>query len=86
MYTFRMTQTLSFRADNSLAEELDFAAAEAGVPRSALLNRALRELLYRLRCERDAEKYALNPLDASEIATWPNEAWPDDNTNWNEVF
>jgi hypothetical protein len=85
-YTERMTQTLSFRAEASLAEELDAAAFEAGVPRSDLLNQAVREFLYRLRCERDAERYALHPLTATETAAWPNEAWPDDDTDWNEVF
>lgn len=81
-----MTRTLSFRADISLAEELDAAAASAGVHRSELLNRAVRELLYRLRCERDAEQYAVHPLTPAEAAAWPNEAWPDDDTDWAEVF
>ena len=85
-YTDRMTQTLSFRAEPSLAEELDAAAAEAGVARSDLLNQAVRQFLYRLRCERDAERYALHPLTAAETAAWPNEAWPDDDTDWTEVF
>jgi predicted transcriptional regulator len=81
-----MTQTLSFRAEASLAEELDIAAAAAGLPRSDLLNQAVREFLYRLRCERDAERYALHPLTAAETTAWPNEAWPDDDTDWAEVF
>jgi predicted transcriptional regulator len=81
-----MTQALSFRADASLAQELDAAAAEAGVPRSDLLNRAVREFLYRLRCERDAERYTLQPLTAAETTAWPNEAWSDDDTDWTEVF
>ncbi len=86
LYTDCMTQALSFRADASLAEELDAAAAAAGVPRSDLLNQAVREFLYRLRCERDAERYALQPLTAAETRTWPNEAWPDEDTDWTEVF
>ncbi|MFN0091747.1 MAG: ribbon-helix-helix protein, CopG family [Acidimicrobiales bacterium] len=81
-----MTQTLSFRAEASVAEELDAAATEAGVPRSELLNQAVREFLYRRRCERDAERYALHPLTAAETAAWPNEAWLDDDTDWTEVF
>lgn len=84
MHTDRMTQALSFRADASLAEELD--AAAAGVPRSDLLNQAVREFLYRRRCERDAERYRLHPLTAAETAAWPNEAWPDKDTDWAEVF
>ena len=85
-YTDRMTQALSFRADASLAEELDAAAAEAGVSRSDLLNQAVREFLYRLRCERDAERYAIRPLTPAESAAWPNEAWPDEDTDWAEMF
>ena len=81
-----MTQALSFRADASLAEELDAAAAEAGVSRSDLLNRAVREFLYRLRCERDAERYAIRPLTAAETAVWPNETWLHDDTDWAEMF
>ena len=81
-----MTQALSFRADASLTDELDAAAADAGVPRSDLLNQAVREFLYRLRCERDAERYALHPLTAAETTPWPNEAWPDEDTDWTEVF
>jgi hypothetical protein len=48
-HTDRMTQVLSFWADASLAKELDAEAAIAGVPRSDLLNQAVREFLYRLR-------------------------------------
>lgn len=81
-----MTQTLSFRAEASLAEELDAAAASAGVSRSDLLNQAAREFLYRLRCERDADRYALHPLTTAETAPWPNEAWPDDGADWEDVF
>lgn len=81
-----MTLTLSFRADARLAAELDEAAAAAGVARSDLLNQALRELLYRLRCERDAAKYVEQPLTSAESAVWPNEAWPDEDTDWSEVF
>jgi metal-responsive CopG/Arc/MetJ family transcriptional regulator len=73
-----MEQRLSFRAEESVARELDAAAVEAGVPRSDLLNRAVREFLYRLRCERDAERYAASPLTAAETVAWPNEAWPED--------
>jgi predicted transcriptional regulator len=81
-----MTQTLSFRAESALANELDAVAAEAGVPRSDLLNQAVREFLYRLRCERDAQRYVLQPLTVGETTPWPNEAWPDDDTDWSEVF
>lgn len=85
-YADRMTQTLSFRAEASLAEELDAAAAAAGVSRSDLLNRAVREFLYRIRCEDDANRYLVNPLTTAESAPWPNEAWPDDDVDWEDVF
>lgn len=81
-----MTRTLSFRAEESVAEALDTAAAAAGVPRSDLLNQAVREYLYRLRCEHDVELYDLYPLTAAETAAWPNEAWPDDEADWTGVF
>ena len=81
-----MTVTLSFRADVALAEELAAAAAADGVARSDLLNQAVREFLSRRRCELDAERYALQPLTAAEIAPWPNEAWPDDDSDWTGVF
>jgi len=56
--------------------------------RSDLLNRALRELLYRMRCERDAEVYARMPLTGDEVAAWDSEVWPSDETgtDWSEVF
>lgn len=81
-----MTQALSFRADASLAGELDAAAAAAGVSRSDLLNQAVRQFLYRLRCERHVGRYALYPLTAAETAAWPNEVWPDEDTDWTKVF
>ena len=83
-----MTTTLSFRAEEQLAAALDAEAARSGVARSDLLNRAVREMLYRLQCERDAEVYARMPLTEDEIVTWGSEAWPTDDaaTNWSEVF
>lgn len=81
-----MTVMLSFRTDPSVVSELDAAAAEAGVARSDLLNRAVRELLYRMRCERDAERYSISPLNASEIDVWTHEARSESDTDWAEVF
>lgn len=59
--------------------------------RSDLLDRAARERLYRLRCERDAERHALHPLSTAETTPWPNETWrnetwPDDDIDWEDVF
>jgi metal-responsive CopG/Arc/MetJ family transcriptional regulator len=83
-----MTTMLSFRADEQLAAALDAEVARSGLARSELLNRALRELLYRLRCERDVEVYARMPLTEDEVAEWSSEAWTTDDadTDWSEVF
>ena len=50
--------------------------------------RGLRELIYRSRCERDAEVYARVPLTDAEVAAWGSEVWADDEagTDWSEVF
>ena len=83
-----MTMMLSFRADEALVAELDAEAARAGVARSELLSRAVRELLYRLRCERDAEIYDRIPVVRTDRTGWDNEVWPDadDGADWVEVF
>jgi predicted transcriptional regulator len=83
-----MTTTLSFRAEERLAAALDAEAARSGLARSDLLNRAVREMLYRLQCERDAEIYARMPLTEDEVAVWASEAWAEDDTatDWSEVF
>ena len=81
-----MTTMLSFRADERLAAALDAETARSGRARSELLNQALRDLLYRVRCERDAEAYVRQPQTVEELAPWSTEAWPDDDTDWAEVF
>lgn len=50
------------------------------------MERAVKELLYRLACERDAKIYARIPLTAEEIGPWPSEVWAKDDTDWNAVF
>lgn len=75
--------TLSFRADDALAARLDRVARETGSSRSELLNRALRELLYRLACERDAEIYEREPLTADELVAPSAQVWPgSDDAPW----
>ncbi len=81
-----MTVTLSFRADESLAKALDAEAVQSGITRSDLLNQAVRGHLYRLRCQRDAELYAQQPLTTAEVSEWPNEEWLNDDTDWTKVF
>ena len=83
-----MTTMLSFRADEELVTALDAETTRLGLARSELLTRAVRELLYRMRCERDAEIYARVPLTPDETAGWASEAWAEDEprTDWSEVF
>ncbi len=39
-----------------------------------------------MRCERDAERYSISPLNASEIDVWTHEARSESDTDWAEVF
>ena len=50
------------------------------------LNQAVREFLYHRRCEHDADRSSLLPLTPARTADWPNEVWPEEDTNWAEVF
>ena len=81
-----MTVALSFRADEELAAALAGEAERSDSTKSELIVRAVREMLYRLACERDAEIYDRIPLTDDEKAPWPNEVWADDDTDWNAVF
>jgi len=80
--------TVSFRADDATIAALEAEAERAGASKSELLLRAVREFLYRLACERDADLYGRAPLTESETELWLAEAWVDDapGTDWNEVF
>jgi predicted transcriptional regulator len=44
---------VSFRTEQAVLVELDHFAEIRGTTRSALINQALREMLYRFACERD---------------------------------
>ena len=83
-----MTTTLSFRADDRLAESLENEVSRSGSTRSEVLAAALRAYLYRLACERDADLYEKLPLTVVEQGEWVTETWLDDKvgTDWNEVF
>ncbi|MDY7104347.1 MAG: ribbon-helix-helix domain-containing protein [Actinomycetota bacterium] len=75
--------TLSFRVDEKLVTELDRLSTETGATRSALLNRALRELLYRAACERDARAYERQPLSTDELISPSAQVWPEgDDAAW----
>jgi Ribbon-helix-helix protein, copG family len=81
-----MTVSLSFQADDKLAAALESEAALSGKSASELMERAVRDLLYRLACERDAEIYARIPLTSEEMTPWPSQVWAKDETDWNAVF
>jgi predicted transcriptional regulator len=81
-----MTVSLSFRAEERLAAALESEASRSGKSKSELMERAVKELLYRLACERDAEIYAQIPQTAEEMGPWPSEVWAEDDTDWNAVF
>ena len=80
--------TVSFRADDATVAALGVEAERAGSTKSELLLRAVREFLYRLACEREADLYGRVPLTQAESEAWPAEAWIDDapGTDWNSVF
>jgi predicted transcriptional regulator len=72
-----MTTTLSFRVEERLADELDRVAEQTGSNRSKLLDRALRDLLYRLACERDADAYEMQPFTGDEVPAPMAQVWPE---------
>lgn len=88
LYTDRMTTTVSFRADDRVVQALDAEATRSGTTKSELLVQAVKELLYRLACERDAQTYARIPLTPQETTGWSNEQWIEDEpgTDWATVF
>ncbi len=83
-----MTTTVSFRADDRVVQALDAEATRSGTTKSELLVQAVKELLYRLACERDAQTYARIPLTPQETTGWSNEQWIEDEpgTDWATVF
>ncbi|MCU4187268.1 ribbon-helix-helix domain-containing protein [Acidiferrimicrobium sp. IK] len=74
---------LSFRVEQSDADQVQVWAARLGIDRSELLRDALRRELLRLAGENDAAIWSAYPLDDSEqslaaIADWgPAEDWSD---------
>jgi predicted transcriptional regulator len=74
---------LSFRVDDSDADQVQVWATRLGIDRSELLRDALRRQLLRLASEDDAVTWGDNPLDEGEqslaaIADWgPAEDWSD---------
>ena len=68
--------------------EFEAEAKTSGLTKTQLLHEAIRDLLYRRACERDAELYAALPLRREETKLWATETWPKDEpgTDWEAVF
>ncbi len=67
-YTVRMTTPVTLRVPDDLLAQLDALVPEVHPSRSEALRRALELYLYRVACERDADRYAAQPLTEAEIA------------------
>lgn len=67
-YTQRMTTPVTLRVPDELLAQLDELVPERHPSRSEALRRALELYLYRVACERDADRYAEQPLTEAEIA------------------
>lgn len=63
-----MTTQIAVRIDDDLVEALDRLGDGAGHTRSEVIRAALKDYVYRAACERDAERYAAQPLTDDELA------------------
>lgn len=75
-------KTVQVNLEEPLIEEVDRAAAELGVSRSAFTREALRSALARLRTrareERHRSGYRQHPVEPGELERWEKEqVWPD---------
>lgn len=68
LYTQRMTTPVTLRVPDELLTQLDALVPAVHPSRSEALRRALELYLYRVACERDAERYAAQPLTEAEVA------------------
>lgn len=59
---------LAVRVPRSLVEELDALVPSVHVTRAEAVRSAVESYLYRLACERDAQRYAEQPLTDDELA------------------
>lgn len=67
-YTDRMTTPVTLRVPDDLLAQLDALVPAVHPSRSEALRRALELYLYRVACERDADRYAAQPLTEAELA------------------
>ncbi len=59
---------LAVRVPNELIKELDALVPQLHATRAEAVRAAVETYLYRLACERDAQRYADTPLDNAELA------------------
>ncbi len=59
---------LAIRVPNELVEALDRLVPERHATRAEAVRAAVEAYLYRVACERDAQRYAANPLTNDELA------------------
>ena len=67
-YTDCMTTPVTLRVPDDLLAELDALVPSVHPSRSEALRRALELYLYRVACERDAERYSAVPLTDTDVA------------------
>ncbi|MBA2317936.1 MAG: ribbon-helix-helix protein, CopG family [Euzebyales bacterium] len=67
---------LAVRVPNELVEALDRLVPERHATRAEAVRAAVEDYLYRVACERDAQRYAEQPLTDNELAlTDDPDAW-----------
>ncbi|MGH3931168.1 MAG: ribbon-helix-helix domain-containing protein [Pseudonocardiaceae bacterium] len=67
---------LAIRMPSEIIRELDALVPELHATRTEAVRAAIQTYLYRLACERDAQRYANTPLDDTELALADSpEAW-----------
>jgi Arc/MetJ-type ribon-helix-helix transcriptional regulator len=59
---------LAVRVPRSLVDELDALVPELHATRAEAVRSAVESYVYRLACERDAQRYAEQPLTDDELA------------------
>jgi metal-responsive CopG/Arc/MetJ family transcriptional regulator len=71
-----MTTQIAIRLPDGLVKELDTLVPDTHRSRSEAIRRSIELYLYRLESERDAERYARQPLSDAELSLADDEdAW-----------
>jgi len=77
-----MTTQLAVRLPQELIEQLDALVPGTHPSRSDAVRRSIELYLYRLACERDAERYERQPLTDEELAPADDPAAWADTRQW----